>query len=431
MDCELTQGSVAPTSGDDAAGPPGGRVPGSEPDAPGLGAATGRGLALLLAGACAFATLAATPGNGESTFFDSVDVHVVNVDVVVLDRDREPVRGLGREDFELFEDGEPVEITNFYGVDGARPSAEAGAPAEPDASGRPLPAAASGQELHLAIFVDGMTIEPINRRRVFDALREFLTTAELRPASLVLASFDGELEVTAVPRFDPADVDAHLERLAAAAPRGVSSEMDRRLILGELTRAVEPSEIEWVLEAIDSYAEQRYAETQASTRALESLVEALAALPGRKGLVYVSGGLTRNPGEALYYAWERRFPEQSGVAGAAISQRARQRDTSAELLRLIGHANANRVTFYTIAARGLTVLSQGTVDAAVEGFAGQQSFLDSVWVSNLQHPLQTMAEDTGGRAIINANRIMPDLLKVASDFENYYSLGYMPATPGE
>ena len=44
-------------------------------------------------------------------------INVVEVDVVVMDRSGRPVRGLRREDFEVSEDGKPVEVTSFAAVD--------------------------------------------------------------------------------------------------------------------------------------------------------------------------------------------------------------------------------------------------------------------------------------------------------------------------
>lgn len=58
------------------------------------------------------------------------------------------------------------------------------------------------------------------------------------------------------------------------------------------------------------------------------------------------------------------------------------------------------------------------------------SFVDSMYIQSLQSPLRMMADDTGGRAIINANDVGPDLDKVASDFSTYYSLGYTPSHGG-
>src|SRR5712692_243528 len=51
------------------------------------------------------------------TFFESIDVEVVNVDVVVTDRQGQAATGLGRDDFSVFEDGKAVPITNFYAAE--------------------------------------------------------------------------------------------------------------------------------------------------------------------------------------------------------------------------------------------------------------------------------------------------------------------------
>ncbi|HEX2223770.1 MAG TPA: hypothetical protein VHN15_06170, partial [Thermoanaerobaculia bacterium] len=49
----------------------------------------------------------------EDSFFGSVDVNVVTVEVFVTDKDGKFVPGLTQADFEILEDGKPVEITNF------------------------------------------------------------------------------------------------------------------------------------------------------------------------------------------------------------------------------------------------------------------------------------------------------------------------------
>src|SRR5260370_41920407 len=42
-----------------------------------------------------------------------VDVNVVNVDVTVTDRSGKPIMDLTRDDFQIFEDGKPMNVTNF------------------------------------------------------------------------------------------------------------------------------------------------------------------------------------------------------------------------------------------------------------------------------------------------------------------------------
>ena len=51
---------------------------------------------------------------------ESIDVKVINVDVVVTDKKGNAVTGLTKDDFELFENGQPKLITNFYEVEGKK-----------------------------------------------------------------------------------------------------------------------------------------------------------------------------------------------------------------------------------------------------------------------------------------------------------------------
>ena len=76
----------------------------------------------------------------EGFFLDSVNVSVVNVDVHVTDKKGNRVTGLTKDDFEIFEDGRPVAVTNFYAVEGGKAAASSDpepAPAEVLASQPP------------------------------------------------------------------------------------------------------------------------------------------------------------------------------------------------------------------------------------------------------------------------------------------------------
>ena len=88
-------------------------------------------LALLLtltAGAAAFA--ARPPAKPASpSFGETVEVNVVNVDVYATDKSGNQVTDLRKGDFQVFEDGKPVDISNFELIEGLRQEAPpAGAP---------------------------------------------------------------------------------------------------------------------------------------------------------------------------------------------------------------------------------------------------------------------------------------------------------------
>ena len=51
----------------------------------------------------------------KTPYGETLEVRVIDVDVIVTDRSGKPVTGLTRDDFELFENGKRKEITNFLG----------------------------------------------------------------------------------------------------------------------------------------------------------------------------------------------------------------------------------------------------------------------------------------------------------------------------
>ncbi len=61
---------------------------------------------------------------------ETIDVRIINVDVTVTSKSG-PVRGLTRDDFEIFEDGKLQPITNFYASDETRAVPAAAAPGAP------------------------------------------------------------------------------------------------------------------------------------------------------------------------------------------------------------------------------------------------------------------------------------------------------------
>ena len=385
----------------------------------------------MLVAALAVATTAAAQGrNDDPTFFETVDVRVVNVEVVVTDAKGEPIRGLTREDFELTEDGKPVEITNFYSVEAAQTvEAVEGIEAEPQAPTEATVATPAARptdhQLHLAVFVDGTTLEPPNRRRVLDSVRDFFAAELVRPTSLVLATYDGALEVTRLQQFEADRVDDYVGILEKAAARGAIGEMTRRSILHGIERASgNGSEL---LGDIDAYADQQYSQAIQSMQALESLVEALADLPGRKALVYVSGGLPRNPGEALHHAWGNKFGFTEPYTGTSIEIRAKALDTGPELLRLSRHANANRVTFYSVGA-GRGGRSGGGVTAEYGGYErAWTAAVETIDNSNQGANLQELAAATGGRSMTNSYNFEKLFSAMSRDLSSYYSLGYPPS----
>jgi VWFA-related protein len=364
-------------------------------------------------------------------FGETVNVTVVNLDIFVTDKSGGRVKGLTKEDFELFEDGKPVQITNFYAVEAGKAVRQL----DPDAVSAPAPTSPGTplgvgqltraedvpdeQRLHLIVYIDNFNLRPFNRNRVLRELRVFLNQKLKVGDRTMLVTYDRELHVRREFTSDPSVVASALFEMETLSAMGTHADSDRK----EILRAIEDAEqVNEVYGQVRSYAESLFNDLQFTISALKGFVDQLAGLPGRKAILYVSDGLPMRAAEDVFYALNIKFPQQTSLL------EVQSYDASRRYLELAAQANANRVSFYAIEATGLRVSSAADASQQTAGLGPQ---VDQIHFSNLQSTLQTLAEKTGGMAVINANQALPRLEKMALDFETYYSLGYSPSHSGD
>jgi len=376
--------------------------------------AAGIVLALLLLPAVPLRAQEQTP---EESFAEAIEVSIVNLDVFVTDKKGQPVSGLRREDFEIYEDGKPVEITNFYAESGSAvlPSREAGAAAEAPAVRPPE------QQLRLVIFVDDVNTAPIGRGKILDRLRGFLRS-ELRSGDQVmLVRYARSLDIRREFTSDLARIEADVEAL-----RGLSSDLGGR----DATRENAFEHVRDVLETqswdlsietmLRNYAGRETQRLAGALDALGSVVSWLGGVSGRKAILYVSDGLPLVPGDDLFQ-WAavhsannrisfRTARTISGLTGQEFDATRRFRELTAQ-------ASRNRVTIYPIEGGG-TQDVRGTM-------------IQEALVTNHQNGLRFLAQDTGGRAMLNIGDPQAALRLMGEDLATYYSLGYQPQRPGD
>jgi VWFA-related protein len=376
------------------------------------------------AGAAAAAAAAATKPGGDESFIETVNVSVVSVDVYVTDK-KGRVTGLTRNDFQIFEDGQVMGITNFLAVEGGK---AVGAPAEaaPAVPGAPkLPpgyeqvTVPEDQKLRLVIYIDNYNLKPFDRNRVMRELRVFLDQKLRRGDEVMLVTYDRELHVRHPFTADPASIAAQLLDIEKISAQGVHQESDRREVLKNIDDSQAGPQ---AMSFARAYAGATFNDLSFSIDALKNVVSSLAGMPGRKAVVYVSDGLPMISGEDVFYAVQNKF------TGTSIISEDSEFDASRRFEELASQANANRVTFYTIDAGGLRTYSSTSAENAT---AGQGVYIDSINMSNMQSPLQMIAEKTGGVSVINSNNVGPQLDRIAEDFNSFYSLGYSPTHQGD
>jgi VWFA-related protein len=437
--------------------------------------------AVLLILALSAPVWAEPPAPPQEGFGEAVDVNVVNVEVYVTDKSGRPVTGLRREDFELLQDGKRVELTNFEAL--APPPALAEPSAADTAPAPSAPASAPAEDpLHLVVYVDNFNIQPAHRTRAVRQIRDFLERESPAESRAMVVTYDmNGLHVRQPFTADRAVLVRALDEVTRLAANGAESQRSRQTALDAMFALQEqaitlyemwkvrdgaenlsdPPDVPCsvrIADPIKGYAESARNEVLRSIASLKLFVNSLSGLPGRKVLLHVSDGIAVTPGEELFQVLQelcggagntsgfagsesdkasqpqdaRRFGARAYQANQAALD-AQQYSTAKEWSGLAAHANAHRVTLYTLQASGAAASSAASVDQGI-GARGQALRLNTVMqieTSNLRDSLNVLASDTGGRAIFDANNLMPELARIQQDLETSYSLGFAPRRFGD
>lgn len=359
-------------------------------------------LALLPAAASGFAQ---EPPSGPS-FRESVEVRVMDLDVVVTDSRGNPIPDLKREDFTVRVDGKVVPIDYFTRVEEGAIHAPDLATASPD---KVLAEYREGGEAyvprHFLIYVDLGQMSLSSRNRTVEALKDLVT--RLGPSdSARLVMFDRRgKELTGW----TASKEALLSGLSRIAQSGVA--MSRLLTERQTLREIDsvPSFRRTTRESFArSYAEQERAAVRSLLSDIEMELTTLTPLPGKKVFLLATGGFELQPG----YAMTAYAVGSFGLPSV--------RDVSQELNAIVRRANASEVTFYTLDARGLT--GQGISAAEDDPLAARPGFAFQAR-GDSQAGLVTLARETGGLALLNSNDFTGGLSRVYRDASTYYSIG--------
>lgn len=352
------------------------------------------------------------------------EVRIAEIEVFVTDRRGTPVHGLTADDFKLFENGDRVEIRNFYAVGGGE-------------GGRGGPVAGAEPTL-LIVYVDNVNLHPLNRSRFFKDFKDFLYSGIDPGVQVMLVTNDrfhhsriswagqGSLSVRQAFTDDPTRISFALEELENIRGDRAYYDLERQDILREISRAEDFDPIaRWrIINRVKTYSASVFNDVKFSVQALNDFIDSLTGLAGHKILLYVSDGFPMRAGEDVHYVLREKYGSDSvGMMSYAY-------DISRRLESLAEAANANGVTFYALDTSGLAGQSS-TSAASASGVLS--SIIDTVERKNAQNPLLFMARQTGGRAIVDTTQLGGALGGVIADFGNYYSLGYRrePDAAGE
>lgn len=340
------------------------------------------------------------------TFGEVVDVRVINVEVVVTDREGKRVHGLPPDAFTLKVDRKVVDIQYFTEV---REGLAIGPPEGAGMVGSVESGAPVGTSF--LVFVDDAFSRGPDRDRVLEEVRASLSSLGARDEVAIVA-WDGRRVETLTPWTQSRPhIDAALDRAGDRSTGGLIQEFNRREGLidrrdGDGGPASGPTETGLSL----GFPPERRAlelarDLQRTTSAVAGAMRGFAGpATGRKVLVLLAGGWPFDPYAAV-----------TGNPGANPNQRI---PSGRELLApMLEAANLLSYTIYGVDTPGLN--QAGGADASL----GVNTREFDTWNEREDHDtLQFAAADTGGQALINAERVTA-LSAPIEDTRTYYWLG--------
>src|SRR5437763_2204944 len=355
---------------------------------------------------------------------ESIDVKVINVDVVVTDKKGNAINGLTKEDFELFENGQPKLISNFYEVQGKKATNVSIAPPE---AAKPAAAPPPAEEINenlrrrIIFYIDNLSLMPFNRNRVFKEMKEFAKNV-MRPGDeAMIATFNRSMKIRANFTRDPVQIQQTLDAIAGESALGVANKSERRDFENRIQDAESYDD---AVAAARQYAESVNHDLRQSVESLNGLMTTLAGVEGKKVLVLTTEGFQIQPGREMFYLVDEIARDKGWQAGGTMLE-GMSYSANQSIEGIAKTANANGITMYTIHAGGLGAANENSL---AERDKPIPYAVTSAAISNSTESLQLLAEETGGLASINTNNFAGAFKNIQRDLDSYYSLGYRAGT---
>jgi VWFA-related protein len=358
-------------------------------------------------------------------------VNNVLVDVVVTDKNGQPVKGLGKEHFQILENGVPQPMA-FFEEHQPEPAA---APVEHPLTLPPnvytdfnvVPAHGPA----MVLLLDSLNTPTQDQAKVRVAMLSYLKQI---PAGTNIAIFTLSSRLRLLKGFsgDPAALLAALDNPASWPKQSVLTDDPGQDTyadtipkpgIGSGFSGAGDLLARFVADEQDYRMDQR---VRATLDAFNSLSAYLSAFPGRKNLIWFSGSfpLGISPNLPVPQGFDPTTFQTEGLnSGRSYDQQLRK---TAQLLELA------RVAVYPVDAGGPATMSMFSVTQQNNGSLHSPS---AVMNQNTREAgndfanhstMDTLAEDTGGRAFYNTNDLAGAIRSITQLGESYYTLAYVP-----
>jgi VWFA-related protein len=361
---------------------------------------------------------------------EKITVSVVNVDVNVMDKRGHPVRGLQRQDFEIIEDDQPQEVSNFSVVDDTAPRLEARHEAT-------AAAAAPSEERFrrkVLVLIDNLNTNAHSRNEALARLEIFISSHfDDGRYDWSVATVDSRVHLLMAMTSDKNALHAILSQISHSAshpelkrsmPRDETIAfrsreekfIQRDAELGSQEDGRTTRSIQGFVEQTENFDDEMHLneETMIAQATVAGIAEAagsFASAEGRKMILLVTGNLplaSVSPAALV----------GGNMNGNHLTDVTRNNSALATMRDLlVREANASNTSFYIISAEGLELQDQRTVNSGNwDRPTSGSSAVD-------RSAMFWLANETGG-AFLPGNRFDDSFADFDRRSANYYALGF-------
>jgi VWFA-related protein len=397
---------------------------------------------VLILGICTIVSLsigaqqpAATPSAVDEVV--RINTDLIQIDVTVTDKDGKVVTGLKPEDFQLYENGELQKIANFSFVSkttgGASVGTDANTASNSTTSSAVRMIARSSVRRTIALVVDDLNLsfasvyytrkalqkfvdeemQPDDLVAVIHtgggvgALQQFTSDKRLLKAAIASIRWNPFSSVNALSSVGQNDTDV-TERFTVESDQIASGNSKQYTLLhphdniDEVQKASRDS-------AKNAAAAQKAIYAQSSIGAVTYIIKGMAKLPGRKAMLLFSDGIN---------------------IGETMNNKSRAPAIFDFIQEVADAANRSSVTLFTFDARGMQQsqafsASDNTYEV-IDGHREQKLRERDRDFKDSQDGLVYLAEQTGGKALLNSNDLDGGIRRALDQQEGYYLLAYIP-----
>ena len=340
--------------------------------------------------------------NGDSTF--RANTRIVVLDVSVTDAAGNPVRKLKARDFSVFEDGKQQDIRGFeeHGTD-ITPSERPVSLNLPPHTYTNYVASQEPGAINILLF-DSLNTDRTNLAIARQQLLLYLSQLP-RNSRVALFTLDGELHLVHGFTDDPQPLIEAAQQLSTSphptltTARDVSESVAMLAEAGVIKNpAMYRSMTRFLWSEKESKDESR---TFITMEALNQLARNMAGFPGRKNLIWISGGLPFDP-----------------------------TSTAPQMQKTVTLLAATQIAVYPIDVRGVAFIGADAATRDSEIFGRNESYDTSSGQNDelisVRETMVAMAKMTGGHAYYNRNDVASAISDGVKAGSNYYILAYRP-----